>query len=71
MSAPNLVNATWPDGMRKSLDNAFTLCADGRPHGYVARAPAAPSKLPAKNPRPLSTSTRLGEKIPMMHRKVA
>ena len=38
--------ACWPDGTPKSMDSGFVVGFKGTPHGYVAGAPAAPSKPP-------------------------
>lgn len=41
--------ARWPDGTPKSTENHFSLCYDGRPHGFIP-GPALPTavKLPAR-----------------------
>lgn len=45
------VAATWPDGTPKSLDNCFTLCADGRPHGFVKGGVIGASATPPPSNR--------------------
>lgn len=45
---PPMNHDTWPDGTRRSTDNAFTLGWKGTPHGFSASQAAAPAKLPQR-----------------------
>jgi len=57
----------WPGTtIRKSLNNGFTLGFLGVPHGFDPSTPAAPAKVPSRNPRALLAFNHLHGAIPGM-----